>query len=127
MTEWPIVTVEAELAGPAGFGGGVADSAGVTRPPTASVRARQVPAGEGRTVVDISGGQHLRVPVADAEKIADGELVALGNVCVRVLDRRAADKDAAGIPIAKVPGRDLAEFVLLRIGPARLKPEEAAA
>lgn len=125
MTEWPIVTVQAVPEG-SEFALCVADSAGVTRPPTASVRARQMPAGEGRTVVDISGGQHLRVPVADAEQIADGELVALGDVCVRVRGRRAADTDAAGMPIAKVPGRDLAELVLLRIVPARVKPDEAA-
>lgn len=119
---WPVVAVDVPR-GPAGsFTGQPFDADGIAREPTASIRARRMLAGEGRTAVGFSDGQHLQVPVADAEAIADGDILAVGSIAVRVMGRRRADRDREGHALALDAGtrERLSRFVLLRVEPARV-------
>lgn len=119
---WPVISVDVPR-GPAGsFIGQPFGADGIAREPTASIRARQMQAGEGRTVVSLSDAQHLRVPVADAEAITDGDILAAGSIAVRVMGRRRADLDREGhaLTVDAETRERLSRFVLLRVEPARV-------
>lgn len=118
--EWPVVSIAVPSGDPTQgvpFG-----SDGVARIPTTTVRARRMPAGDGRTIVSLTDATHLRVPVADAEQIRDGDIIAAGSIGLRIVSRRRADLDREGTPLtvdAQTRAR-LEKFMLLRVEPAHL-------
>lgn len=123
--DWPQVEVEVELVSPDGYQlPAVTDqSTTISRAPQVTVKARQMPAGEGRTHVALSDGGHLRVPNADAEQIKDGQILAAGQIGLRVVSRRSADLDRENhqLTVDASTRERLAEFTLLKVAPARIR------
>ncbi|MBJ7598465.1 hypothetical protein, partial [Candidatus Nephthysia bennettiae] len=122
---WSVVSVDVPIAGME-FVGQPFGPDGVARIPAVAVQARQMPAGEGRGVQALSDAQHARVPIADAERITDGDIIAAGSIGLRVVSRRSAASDRYGQPLQlETTTRErLAKYVLLQVVPARVRQGE---